>query len=100
MVIPAQNAGYELRDILQCNWPAVLPSIKLVKDKEKLKNGPRLKESKGTQPLNAIKIITGTIGEIQIKDVDELTYSISVNFLSLITALVLVKNSRLGGNTH
>lgn len=67
-----------------------------MKDKEKLKNGPRLKESKGTQPLNAIKIITGAMGEIRIKDIDALTYCVSVNSLSLITVLVLAKNSCFG----
>lgn len=71
----------------------MLHNTKLVKDKEKLKNGPRLKESKSSQTLNAIKIITRTLGEIQIKDIDELIYGVGVNFPSLKTVLVLVKNS-------
>lgn len=32
----------KLRDILQNNWPAVFKSVKIIKDKEKLRNLPRL----------------------------------------------------------
>jgi hypothetical protein len=43
----------KLRNDLQNNWPIVLKSVKVMKDKENLKISPKLELIKETQQLNA-----------------------------------------------
>lgn len=43
-----------LRDILQNNWPVRFKSVKVIKDKERLKNCHRLRETKETWQLHLI----------------------------------------------
>lgn len=45
----------KLRDTLQKKWSVVFKNVKLTKNKERLRNYPRLKETKRTRKLNATR---------------------------------------------